>query len=386
MLTGFVQQGPTPGKVGSGRTLEASRRDRGTQSSPGPCGLAPTACFSGSSTPPQDKIRHTLLLEDAIRCHRRHLGRATDPGAKHDEERPQIETAGGRVREHWMPEDRLQFVLRGGQVGWLPVHLSARVDAGSFGGIGFDVPVVGGPSRNARQVGQPLHVDRLGYQGRKGCRKLSVRLAGLRQRETPKAHRVTVRRFEESLLVLTTFFLVVDFGVVCAPLNSLNIRAPRSALLQGSKAIAAMSRWARGPPCARHSQQIRSALQLHRLPVFPAPEVEPCWNRCFDRSAGCLHPLTASKPHVQDRPRPTQTGSARLPRMFCLHSMLPEHRTVAAYVAQPRLQGLSARSRIYGKKGERLDNDPNGSRYGCFLPDLTGLARRLPAPTSRGVI
>ena len=33
---------------------------------------------------------------------------------------------------------------------------------------------------------------------------------------------------------------------------------------------------------------------------------------------------------------------------------------------------------------ERLDNDPSGARYGCFLPDLTGLARRLPAPTSQG--
>lgn len=33
--------------------------------------------------------------------------------------------------------------------------------------------------------------------------------------------------------------------------------------------------------------------------------------------------------------------------------------------------------------GERLDNDPNGTRYGCFLPDLAGLARRPPAPTSR---
>ncbi len=32
---------------------------------------------------------------------------------------------------------------------------------------------------------------------------------------------------------------------------------------------------------------------------------------------------------------------------------------------------------------ERLDNDPSGNRYGCFLPDLTGLAERLPAPTSR---
>ena len=29
------------------------------------------------------------------------------------------------------------------------------------------------------------------------------------------------------------------------------------------------------------------------------------------------------------------------------------------------------------------DNDPNGARYGCFLPDLTGLARRSPAPPSR---
>ena len=37
-------------------------------------------------------------------------------------------------------------------------------------------------------------------------------------------------------------------------------------------------------------------------------------------------------------------------------------------------------------RGERLDNDPSGARYGCFLPDLTGLARRLPAPTSRRAI
>ena len=37
-------------------------------------------------------------------------------------------------------------------------------------------------------------------------------------------------------------------------------------------------------------------------------------------------------------------------------------------------------------KGERLDNDPSGARYGCFLPDLTGLARRLPAPTSQAHI
>ncbi|GLK64118.1 hypothetical protein GCM10017635_15890 [Paracoccus kondratievae] len=36
-----------------------------------------------------------------------------------------------------------------------------------------------------------------------------------------------------------------------------------------------------------------------------------------------------------------------------------------------------------GKEGERLDSDPSGTRYGCFLPDLTGLARRSPAPTSR---
>jgi hypothetical protein len=34
-------------------------------------------------------------------------------------------------------------------------------------------------------------------------------------------------------------------------------------------------------------------------------------------------------------------------------------------------------------KGERLDNDPSGTRYGCFLPDLTGLARSLSAPTSQ---
>jgi len=36
--------------------------------------------------------------------------------------------------------------------------------------------------------------------------------------------------------------------------------------------------------------------------------------------------------------------------------------------------------------GERLDNDPSGARYGCFLPDLTRLARRLPAPTSHPVM
>ena len=35
--------------------------------------------------------------------------------------------------------------------------------------------------------------------------------------------------------------------------------------------------------------------------------------------------------------------------------------------------------------GERLDNDPSGARYGCFLPDLTGLARCLPAPTSQSL-
>ncbi|GAW33133.1 hypothetical protein RA2_00169 [Roseovarius sp. A-2] len=37
----------------------------------------------------------------------------------------------------------------------------------------------------------------------------------------------------------------------------------------------------------------------------------------------------------------------------------------------------------HGGKGERLDNDPSVARYGCFLPDLTGLARCLPAPTSQ---
>ena len=34
------------------------------------------------------------------------------------------------------------------------------------------------------------------------------------------------------------------------------------------------------------------------------------------------------------------------------------------------------------RKGERLDIDPSGARCGCFLPDLTRLARHLPAPTS----
>ncbi len=36
-------------------------------------------------------------------------------------------------------------------------------------------------------------------------------------------------------------------------------------------------------------------------------------------------------------------------------------------------------------KGERLDIDPSGARCGCFLPDLTRLARHLPAPTSLGL-
>ena len=34
-----------------------------------------------------------------------------------------------------------------------------------------------------------------------------------------------------------------------------------------------------------------------------------------------------------------------------------------------------------GCLGERLNNDPSGNRYGCFLPDLTELAKCLPAPT-----
>ena len=36
--------------------------------------------------------------------------------------------------------------------------------------------------------------------------------------------------------------------------------------------------------------------------------------------------------------------------------------------------------------GERLDSDPSGARCGCFLPDLTRLARHLPAPTSHAPI
>ena len=40
----------------------------------------------------------------------------------------------------------------------------------------------------------------------------------------------------------------------------------------------------------------------------------------------------------------------------------------------------AGRSIRFGKS-ERLDNDPRGC-YGCFLPDLTGLARRLRASLS----
>jgi hypothetical protein len=35
---------------------------------------------------------------------------------------------------------------------------------------------------------------------------------------------------------------------------------------------------------------------------------------------------------------------------------------------------------------ERLDIDPSGARCGCFLPDLTRLARHLPAPTPQSLI
>ena len=36
-----------------------------------------------------------------------------------------------------------------------------------------------------------------------------------------------------------------------------------------------------------------------------------------------------------------------------------------------------------GELSERLDIDPSGARCGCFLPDLTRLARHSPAPTSQ---
>ncbi len=53
-------------------------------------------------------------------------------------------------------------------------------------------------------------------------------------------------------------------------------------------------------------------------------------------------------------------------------------------------EGLTRRSKTssirVSASGERLDNDPSGARYGCFLPDLTGLARRSPAPTSRELL
>ena len=34
--------------------------------------------------------------------------------------------------------------------------------------------------------------------------------------------------------------------------------------------------------------------------------------------------------------------------------------------------------------GERLDSDPDVIRYGCFLPDLTGLARHLSTASLSG--
>ena len=53
---------------------------------------------------------------------------------------------------------------------------------------------------------------------------------------------------------------------------------------------------------------------------------------------------------------------------------------------EQRFWGRALARTLCESVSERLDNDPSGARYGCFLPDLTGLARRLPAPTSRGVI
>ncbi len=67
----------------------------------------------------------------------------------------------------------------------------------------------------------------------------------------------------------------------------------------------------------------------------------------------------------------------------CASKTVPEPRLMAnAFETRSGFQS-SARQR---GKGERLDNDPSGARFGCFLPDLTGLARRLPAPTSRRCI
>ena len=47
------------------------------------------------------------------------------------------------------------------------------------------------------------------------------------------------------------------------------------------------------------------------------------------------------------------------------------------------LEALGRLRRRAERYGERLDNDPDEARYGCFLPDLTGLARRLSEPAPR---
>ena len=57
----------------------------------------------------------------------------------------------------------------------------------------------------------------------------------------------------------------------------------------------------------------------------------------------------------------------------------------AARPAGPKLRGPAvdqAPQDSATRKGERPDSDPGGIRCGCFLPDLTGLAKRLPAPIS----
>ena len=57
------------------------------------------------------------------------------------------------------------------------------------------------------------------------------------------------------------------------------------------------------------------------------------------------------------------------------------HRIATGHLSPPD-PGFSSQH-IDWEIGERLDHDPNGTRCGCFLPDLTGLAGRLPATTSR---
>ncbi len=93
------------------------------------------------------------------------------------------------------------------------------------------------------------------------------------------------------------------------------------------------------------------------------------------------HAIGFSSGHKPDRAAQTSTADF-------VHDHFPfvaKPNSACRLRHQPPVGATIAINHVW-EKGERLDNDPSGARYGCFLPDLTGLARRLPAPTSRRCI